>query len=369
MEKIDFDDIYVEDVLREIKEVVEKKINLEDKLTLNKCNSRLEKTDNAMREVLKGILTNTKKDRGDFNYSYLMLRDGDDGSAKKKLRLCLILYYTALYFDNVKLLQRLMREGVNFGENATDLPLGIFDPELISYFEEEEYFELAKSSGKVIDFFYKTIDDCPNTNKGEYFEMFSKIMKKHRNSWGGINAWAFSKSCLDSYGEDIYLNCSLSQINEVISANFKTKHLDRIKNLLKTTDFDYCYGAFVDKVFDIFSDDELLSLNREESYFIYCASFDGRVEIERLKNLILARRSLVNYPVVRLERFLEMFSDDEILGMDDETLAELNKNRNKFSEYITGNIKFKKADYVKTKIKIMKNKHKNKLLLTSKGVE
>lgn len=94
--KTDFIDVYVLKTLNEIKDTVTRNIKL------NK--EKEDEIDKKMLLVLKDLIN--------ANFKELQV----DEKENEKVRLSLVLYYIALYYDNVDLLHNLLKENVMFDE-------------------------------------------------------------------------------------------------------------------------------------------------------------------------------------------------------------------------------------------------------------
>lgn len=128
--KSDFIDVYVLKTLNEIKNSVKRNIKLDDE--------RAEEIDKKMTLILKDLINANFKNlqmdpKGNLIYTFLPIVDEQEN---KKVRLSLVLYYTALYYDNVELLHELLREDINFNYNYS-INLQYLDKTISSKFERK----------------------------------------------------------------------------------------------------------------------------------------------------------------------------------------------------------------------------------------
>lgn len=261
--KEDFIETYVRNTLNEIKNCIKTKINLE--------REQEEKTDEKLSSVLKELIDGNFKNINVDGYGNLIhtLLPLTDEKENNKIRCSLVLYYTALYFDNVKLLNRMLKEEVNFGNRPNDLDLYVLDRDISSKFEEDEYIEVVKDCIVAFNGFYKTTKDLPKEEREKYITRFVSVLKaRHKDlTPDGISHryyWLFDKKRMDMYEDDSYLKASKKQLN--IIANSNTRHIKnedtirRLNNLIQTTDFNQHYWN-TDLMFSLFSDDELFNIN------------------------------------------------------------------------------------------------------------
>ena len=141
--KNDFIVVYVLGTVNEIKNTVKQNIKLK---------SELEKqTDEKMKLVLKDLINSNFKNlqintQGNLIYTLLPIVDEREN---KKVRTSLVLYYTALYYDNVDLLQQMLDANVKFEKNYL-LRLQYLDKSISSKFDTKDYIEKIKRFGEIL---------------------------------------------------------------------------------------------------------------------------------------------------------------------------------------------------------------------------
>lgn len=335
MEKIDFKDIYIDGILEEIKKEVRKWVNLEESNNVQDISGdRIGMADSKMRLVLKDILVNKENNpNSEYSYNFLLLNTADKDEAKKELRRYLVLYYTALYFDNVETLQRLVRGGAVLCGEYGILKLGLLDSDISSIFSKDKYVEIVKKSEDLLISFYDSIRKLDFCEKNKYLKKFSDIVHK-RPELLDVNALIFGADRLTVYDEETYLKGSLQQISRIIgSCNIYKNEENRVhaNRLIQETDFtvDYHY-VNLDSFFENFSDEELLEMSPQEAGF-FARAFSKNIDVERIKILLAKRKSLVNYQFISEKpRFLELFTDAEILEMSEEVLKEFKEKEYRY---------------------------------------
>ena len=168
--KNDFIDVYVLGTLNEIKNTVKQNIKLK---------SELEKqTDEKIKLVLKDLINSNFKNlqintQGNLIYTLLPIVDEREN---KKVRTSLVLYYTALYYDNVDLLQQMLDANVKFEKNYL-LRLQYLDKSISSKFDTKDYIEKIKRFGEIFVNFDKSIKNLSDEEKEKYSQKFSSLFK------------------------------------------------------------------------------------------------------------------------------------------------------------------------------------------------
>lgn len=331
--KEDFIETYVRNTLNEIKSFIKTKINLE--------REQEEKTDEKMSLVLKELIDGNFKNINVDGYGNLIhtLLPLTDEKENNKIRCSLVLYYTALYFDNVKLLNRMLQEEVNFGDILNDLNLYVLDKDISSKFEENEYIEIVKDCIVVFNGFYQTTKDLSSEEREKYITRFVNILKaRHKDLTpnGSSHDYysLFDKKRLDIYEDDSYLNASKKQLN--IIANSNTCHIKnedtirRLNNLIQTTDFNHHYWN-TDLMFSLFSDDELF--NMDYWVALYFEAFSDNRDMlnkamdfyNRIKDEIVDRRDIHcssdTFMMVDNDVLVEIYNKRGFIPDDDELKA------------------------------------------------
>ena len=245
LNKDDFINIYVLNTLNEIKTSVKENIKLDK--------SREDTTDKKMAAVLTDLINaNFKNLQKDFNgniiYTLLPIVDEKEN---KKVRTSLALYYTALYYDNVELLQDLLQADINFNGDYGKINLSYLDKSISSKFARKEYIDLLKECGFVFTFFHKSMEGILPPKRKEYILRFKKILEiKHgviapiykSNQYSSVKG-VFSKKRLDAFSDETYLLASAQQllmIGRFSDEGISNANKDRLNNLMQTQGFSNC---------------------------------------------------------------------------------------------------------------------------------
>jgi len=267
--KSDFIDIYVLKTINEIKKTVTENI------TLNK--ERESKIDEKMSFVIKDLINanfkNLQKDpKGNIIYTLLPIVDEKENN---KVRLSLVLYYTALYYDNIGLLHDLLRENVKFDYNWLGIRLQYLDKSISSKFETKKYIEMIKNCGYMFTSFVKSIEKLSEEDKVSYIDRFVKLInmkydsicetlkKKSDYSGGKQLEHLFTKENLDTFVDKTYIQATMEQLDLIDSCSGK-KYLketsNRLNNLMQKKGFSKFLCNF-DLMMKLYSDEQLETLD------------------------------------------------------------------------------------------------------------
>lgn len=274
--KSDFIDIYVLKTLNEIKNTVKRNIKLDDE--------RAEEIDKKMTLVLKDLINANFKNlqmdpKGNLIYTFLPIVDEQEN---KKVRLSLVLYYTALYYDNVELLHELLKEDINFNYNYS-INLQYLDKTISSKFERKKYIEMIKICGFIFRNFADSIKNLPEEEREKYIKRFTKLMNiKYEFIYEVLKPKTgcylsrerfesiFNKNNLDTFTDETYINATEEQldfINSCKSESYKKETCERLNHLMQTKDFSN-YLCNFDLMMRLYTDEELETLSHYTSYII-----------------------------------------------------------------------------------------------------
>lgn len=270
--KNDFIDIYVLKTLSEIKFEVKQKIELKSDLE--------RQTDEKMKLVLKDLINANFKNlqmdpQGNLIYTLLPIVDEREN---KKIRNLFVLYYTALYYDNVDLLQQMLSANVQFELNNS-LRLQYLDKFISSKFDTTDYIENIKKFGETFANFVTSIKNLSDEEKEKYSQKFLSLFKLKYKEMCEIQEKKYSryelkdlfvKNNLDTFEYDTYKcadNKQLELINFCGSHKYNETTIARLNHLIQTTNFSNILTDF-DLLTNIFSDDELAKLDFDTSMFL-----------------------------------------------------------------------------------------------------
>ena len=267
--KNEFIDIYVLKTLNEIKRDVKLEIVLDK--------DKEEDVDRKMSLVLKDLINANFKNlqmdpKGNIIYTFLPIVDEQEN---KKVRMSLALYYTALYYDNVELLQDLLKENINFKRDYT-INLQYLDKTISSKFERRKYVEMIKICGDIFRNFAVSIKNLSNEERENYIQRFVKLINiKYelirnsilsrttnywdRNRFGSI----FNKNNLDTFNDETYIKATKEQLNFIDSCEsncYKKETCERLNNLMQTRNFsNYLYN--LDLMMSLYTDEQIETLD------------------------------------------------------------------------------------------------------------
>lgn len=255
-------EIYILKTLNEIKALVKREINLDkDKET---------EVDSKMVEVLKDLITNLKftniNEPDKLDISFLPIKDETE---IKKIKTTLAIYYAALYYDNIELLQTLLKENVPMSESWW-INLHYLNKVISSKFEINEYITMLKSVGYMFIEFGKSIDKLPKEQQDQYATQFHNLIKlkypqiieyfKSKKYLGYKPLqYLFEKHNLDTFNEETYKKATNEQLELISSSNnqsYTEETKNRLNYLLQEKGFK-TYLVNYDLMLKLFSDEEL----------------------------------------------------------------------------------------------------------------
>ena len=313
LNKDDFINVYVLNTLNEIKTSVKENIKLDK--------NREDITDKKMLAVLTDLINanfkNLQKDpNGNIIYTLLPIVDEKEN---KKVRTSLALYYTALYYDNVELLQDLMRANINFNGDYGKINLSYLDKSISSEFARKEYIDLLKECDFVFNFFHKSIEGILPPKREEYILRFKKILEiKHEviakiyksDQYSSIKG-VFSKKHLDAFSDETYLLASAEQLLMIGSFNdegISNANKDRLNNLMQTQGFSNCIYNY-DLMLTIFPDEKMSYIDYYMSKAI-AAHYETTESLPKILDFINRRPDLAfEVSLIPKEKFKEIDND------------------------------------------------------------
>lgn len=323
--KSDFIDVYVLKTLNEIKKNVKGNIELDDE--------KAKKIDKKMTHVLKDLINANFKNlqmdpKGNLIYTFLPIVDEQEN---KKVRLSLVLYYTALYYDNVELLHELLKEDINFNYDYS-INLQYLDKTISSKFERKKYIEMIKTCGDIFRNFAVSIKDLPEEEREKYIQRFTKLMNieyeliyetlkpKSNYCWSGERFESiFNKNNLDTFTDETYINATEKQLGFINSCgyeSFKKETCERLNHLMQTKYFSNHLCNF-DLMMELYTDEQLETLDYYTSYIINKFSQTDE-SLNKIIDFIQRRPDLV--------RRLIGFEIEDFIKIDNFTLIEMFDN-------------------------------------------
>lgn len=310
--KSDFIDVYVLETLNEIKNTVTRNIKLDKE--------REEEIDKKMSLVLKDLINANFKNlqmdsKGRMIYTFLPISDKKEN---KKVRLSLVLYYTALYYDNVDLLHNLLKTNVRF-DYYWYINLQYLDKSISSKFDRKQYIDMIKTCGYIFRNFAISIAKLSQEEREKYIERFSKlIVSKYdliceeikENTWYSSDRKfedAFNKECLDTFTDETYNQATIKQmqlINCCYGKKYEKETWDRLNNLMLTKGFSN-YLVNFDLMMKLFEDEKIETLDNDVSGAI--SNFSHTEEsLNKIIDFIQRRPDLARSIVcISKERFMK----------------------------------------------------------------
>jgi hypothetical protein len=310
--RTDFTEVYVLKTLNEIKSSVKQNIKL---------NPEQEKqTDEKMKQVLKDLINANFKNlqmnpKGDLIYTFLPIVDEREN---EKVRLSLVLYYTALYYDNVDLLHEMLKANIKFSYDWY-ISLQYLDKSISSKFEQNDYINNVKKLGYMLRNFARSIENLPEEKREEYIQKFAGLFKlkyedicntiKEYKGYGGYEPLGklFTKSNLDTFNYDAYKNANnrqLELINFCDNEKYNEETRQRLNNLVENTDYSNCLYDF-ELMMKLYSDEQLSTVTRSVSNFLSGHS-DTQEMLQKAIDFVNLRPDLAFYAssCVSKEKFM-----------------------------------------------------------------
>ena len=321
--KNDFIDVYILRTLNEIKNSVRQNINLKPE--------KEKETDEKMKLVLKDLINanfkNLQRDpKGNLIYTLLPIVDERENN---KVRTSLVLYYTALYYDNVDLLQQMLAADVSF-TNGYLLALQYLDKTISSKFITKDYIEYIKRFGSMFVNFARSIKNLSDEEKEKYTQRFSSLFKlkyeelcEAQKEYKGYSRYElanlFVKGNLDTFEYNTYRyadNKQLELINFCNGNKYNEATTIRLNHLIQNTSYSNQLKDF-DLMMSIYSDDELSKLEYGASCFLSYYS-DTPEMLQQAVEFVKLRPELAFYlrDCVSRERFMKTSNYVLIEAMD-----------------------------------------------------
>ncbi len=206
----DYAQIYAKMVLNEIKNIVRNNYMKIEGEKAKEVDFKLEETIKELTFEENGNMTNAL-----FS---------NDTKTQNRGVCTLVLYYAALYNDNVDLLKELLDQEFNFGNHERNLNISVLDRRISSKFarDRDDYIKLVKDQGESFNNFYNALFYYDGLeNERFYIDKFTSIMKKAIPSLDNdkkitpferVNSSTILK-VLKNFDEEAILNASLDQRN------------------------------------------------------------------------------------------------------------------------------------------------------------
>lgn len=322
----------INELLTKIKKEVNDKINLEPVQTA--------KTDLVMCDLLNDLLENFQTlSKKDFSSSLVYdVISSKEIFTKQAVINRLTLLYGAHYFNNISLLNKMRDYDVSFTGHTHQPILALFEPKIVSHFEEQEYLEITKKYSFLFEGFYSSIKDLNPQEQEPYLKRFTYIIKNINlditpldySLNGIVNNLGlyrlFSKKNLDTFDDVTYLIASLAQLKkfdrigthfDIVTETNKTKR--HLNFLIQTTNFREEYVDY-GLMFKLFTTEELLDLpfGFETSYYFNLFKDEPKL-LDKAYQLWKVKPSIQYYigKQIDLFKFIETVDNEVIIAMID----------------------------------------------------
>ena len=318
--KNDFIDVYVFKTLNEIKNIVKREIVLEKDKEVE--------TDKKMFLVLKDLINanfkNLQRDpEGNLIYTLLPIVDEREN---EKVRFSLELYYVALYYDNVSLLQDCLKEDVDFRRNYNKY-FQYLDKSVSSKFEREDYIRKLKDFGSTFYHFNRSIEGLSVEERERYITRFARLINlkyedmlnyaRSKRCDGNLSS-LFDKGNLDKFDDETYSSVKGEQlyfIDRCASTTLGEDARVRLNNLIRTKGYCKQLRNF-DLLMKLYTDEEIEKLDFDVSLFLDTFS-ESEEMLQKALDFIKLRSDLcLNCSFIPRGRFMEISNELLIEALD-----------------------------------------------------
>ena len=295
----DYEKVYARTFLNEVKSRVRQN-------SMKVEGDKEKEVDLKMEEVIKDL---SFEDNG--NVTKYMVKSLFSNNAEETERFfsTLVVYYAALYNDNVDLLKELLDKEFSFGYRRHDLNIGVLDKRISSKFKREDYIKLVKYQSASFNGFYHGLSYIYRKKDDDfYIDKFSNIMKRTipsleseeiKTPFLGVGPDNIIKA-LEYLEEDAILNASKKQRDFIIDESdsylkkMDLNDVNRVNNFLKNTNINLALFQLI-RLLPNFTDDEILKIDEifnENSRLYYDLIIKDReknieyFDVNRLKDIL-----------------------------------------------------------------------------------
>lgn len=295
MQQNNYRDVYAKTLLNEIKSRIR-----QNRMKL--FGEKEQETDIKMLEVIKDLCVKSKSELDNQNEYILKVLPSSSEEETERIICTLMLYYAALYNDNVSLLNELLEKGYRFGNKRYELKLFALDKRISSQFNKDLYFDLLDNQSLLFHTFYYSLNDSSiDVTDEESINSFCSILNKdpkvafsEEKNFSGENTIhnLLTKGTLAYFGEEIILNATEKQKRNIISwisfSKLSSDEIIRIINLMRYHDFSLRLFYSPKEILKEFTDDELIRINGyEENLFYKYYSFEtGEIDFDKIRKEI-----------------------------------------------------------------------------------
>lgn len=271
-------------------------------------------------EIKRKIKLDPQKEKIiDMKIIPLLKKDNNLNTDEKKCYYIKI--YTALYFDNLEILTLLNRNNFSLGIYPSNLGIYILDNSFTKHFTNISYIDFITRYKPYLHSFFLSIKDLNNKEKETYIKRFIKLTTSldctlkilEKDSKTIVNS-LFTKKSLDTFNDNTYFSASLDQLTNIIAPleTVPSKNtIKRLNNLITTTNFSmFCHNY--DLMFELFSDEELLSMSTSPEYF-FTKALNNKLDLTRVIYVYKHNPDIINNMGLLCPNIFNNYSNDEII--------------------------------------------------------
>lgn len=246
-----------------------------------------------------------------------------------------IIMYTALYFNNLELLNYLNKNNFSFGIYPNNLSIYLLDNSFTKYFTNSKFLIFITKYKPYLHSFFLSIKDLKASEKEQYIKRFiylvmiiDNTLNKYKLSVNSL----FTKASLDTFSNETYLCANYNQLNNIIASLFNTPSkgtIKRLNNLIITTNFAMHFHNY-DLMFELFSDEELLNMTVSPEYF-FTKALAHKLDTTRVLYIFKHNPDIINNLGILNENIFNSYDNDEIIY--------LSKNINFYSSTASKDLK------------------------------
>ena len=313
----DYEKVYARTFLNEVKsQVRQNNMKIEG--------DKEKEVDLKLEEVIKDL---SFEDKGNVTQYIVKSLLSTNKEETERILSTLIVYYAALYNDNVDLLMELLNNEFDFGYRRHALNIGVLDKRISSKFAREDYIKLVKCQSKSFNNFYCGLSYFYRKKEDDfYIDKFSNIMKETMPSleteemktpFSGVGTPNIIKA-LEYFDEDAILNASKKQRDFIIDESdsyledMNENDVNRVNNFLKNTDINLALFELIN-LFPYFTDEEIIKIDKlfnknwELHNGLMVKNKENNIryfDINRLKDILAGEDNIKNEGIVKKKIFL-----------------------------------------------------------------
>lgn len=312
----DYEKVYARTFLNEVKSWVRQN-------SMKIEGDKEKEVDLKLEEVIKDL---SFEDNGNVTKYMVKSLFSNNTEETERVFSTLVVYYAALYNDNVDLLKELLDNEFIFGHKRSSLNIGVLDKRISSKFERGDYIKLVKCQSYSFHKFYHGLSYIYRKKEDDfYIDKFSSIMKKtmpsldseeKKTPFDVVDSCNIVKA-LEYFDEDAILNASTCQRKYIISeSDICLKKMDlndvnRVNNFLRDTNIELALFQLI-RLLPNFTDDEILKIDElfNENSGLYqdliVKDRENNIEyfdVDRLKDILNRKDITVEEVVTKRKRF------------------------------------------------------------------